>query len=214
MSTEVIRYEDAAELVTVKGWQCKRCQRFWGVDEHMAKWCCATELPCDECGGRNPDKHYTCCGECRSKRVAKKWEELYAKAVEWDGKTYPIFSDSHDRYFFDEDELSDFLYDNSLPPDIDERLVPLLKKSAIEIAAECRFRLCTPNNGRSFDMNEFLCDDLAEDHEVDAREVEQVVNDWIKENAPFSWNGNGKAIKYECIAKFYEEDLNENKAVD
>ena len=44
-------YEESAEVVTVTGWSCKTCKRWWADDEHMARWCCASDMACD-CGKR------------------------------------------------------------------------------------------------------------------------------------------------------------------
>lgn len=97
MSATSIRYEDAAERMTVTGFACKTCRRWWGEDEHMARWCCATDLPC-ECGGRKR-KSYTVCEACREKAAA---ERFAAKPrQQWDGKT-PLYSETLQRYFFDD----------------------------------------------------------------------------------------------------------------
>ena len=64
------RYEDQAEEITTTGFQCKTCKRFWGIDKHMASWCCSTSQPC-ECGGRK-EKHWIKCQSCRTKDEQEK----------------------------------------------------------------------------------------------------------------------------------------------
>lgn len=206
MPTEHLKYEDAAEMETVTGWSCKVCKRFYGAQEHLARRCCATELPCD-CGGRNTDKCYTKCGACRTRNEATKWEALYAKAVKWDGSEWPIYSESQDRYFWNAEELHDWFEEQCATPDVDPRLIDLIMKPKDLLIAEAQFRLCSPNMGHPFEMNEFLCDVLAEDQEVDSHEIDKVVNDWIVANAPYSWTGDGKAIRIESIQAFLEGEV-------
>ena len=67
-----LRYEDAAHKVIRVGWACKRCDRFHGDNEHLARWCCASDLPCRECGGRNTNKAYTCCQACKRAKDARR----------------------------------------------------------------------------------------------------------------------------------------------
>lgn len=75
----VIRYEDAAEQRTVTGWACKQCGRFWNQDEHMARYCCCTEGPCEECGARR-DRHNRLCEDCRKKKDAEVLRQRIADA--------------------------------------------------------------------------------------------------------------------------------------
>lgn len=204
MGTEQVKYEEAAEIIQCEGWQCKRCKRFWGVDEHHARWCCATDLPC-ECGGRILEKHYTHCGECRTKKDSAKWFELYAKAESWDGETWPLYSDTMDRMYWDYELIDEIEAQISEVSDEVRDILDLPAVSAETIIPQLRLRFCTPNEGRHFEMNEFLCDDLAEDETLEADDIDKIVNDWITARAPLSWSGNGVPVRIESVIEFYQK---------
>lgn len=202
---EELKFEDAAELVKVEGWACKKCGQFFGVREDIARNHCSTDAPCSSCGGRKREKYYTSCGECRTKQEAERWKERYSKAIEWTGVDYPIYSESDERYFWDEDELFEWIDDQVVTmaglAELTEVIEPL---TALDVVSAGRFVSCSPNNGRSFEMNEFLCDDLAEDDEVDADDIDRIVNDWIAEHAPYSWAADGPPLQIESIVRIYE----------
>lgn len=177
-----IRYEDSAEVVIVPGWACKICHRHWGKDEHMARYCCSTSQPC-ECGKRK-EKAWTHCKDCRDKKDRERWEAK--PVIDWDG-AFPIGEWDSDKYFFNEDDLRDYLDDCSC--DI----------------ADLRFVTCEPNSGREFVMSEFLQDELCEDQELDEDEINKVVNDWIEKNAPFSWSmTTGQRLCNESVLRLLE----------
>ncbi|HRH31971.1 MAG TPA: hypothetical protein PLK06_01470 [bacterium] len=107
-------YEESAAEVTVKGWACRQCHRWFGKDEHMARWCCAKTIPC-ECGGRIVGS-WASCKDCRDRKEAAKKHELFANAVkltEWEG---PIYVDgvTHNEGFFENvEEYLDLLVWNA-----------------------------------------------------------------------------------------------------
>jgi hypothetical protein len=172
-----LRSEDAAKRATAKGWACVKCGRFfWGNDiaaERSARYCCATSFPC-ECGGRH-EKGWTCCPECRRKMTAERWRKL--ERVEWDGKTPLARFTGHDKFFWTPDELAEYLYDEELA------------------LGDVMLVICTPDSGGIFEMIEYLCDSLPEDGggDLDTREIDEIVNKWLKEHGPFSWWG-GKTV--------------------
>lgn len=103
-------YEESATQVTVTGWSCKECQRFWGKDEHMARWCCASTQPC-ECGGRI-ESGWSVCKACRNKAEAERELARFQKATKVTDFDGPILTDftSHNEGFFENlDELIDWL---------------------------------------------------------------------------------------------------------
>ena len=178
-------YEESAETVTVTGWSCKTCKRWWADNEHMARWCCASDLPCD-CGGRR-EKHYTCCVVCRAKRDFERYEKM--ERVEWDGKT-PLVDWGGDRYCWCVDDVQDLIDEDPL--------VWLV--------------LCRPVGYPLFDMGEFLQDYLPDPAEYDipdASAAEKAVNNWIAEHSPFSWAGTDKVPSRDSLARFV--DLREGK---
>lgn len=176
-----VRYEDAAELRTgISGWCCKACGRFWGADEHMARYCCATNMPC-ECGARIEPRHWTHCEACREKRRDEVWAGL--SRVEWDGEM-PLCVFDDDKFFFSLDDLESYI------DDLDDGTA----------ASDLRLVLCEPENGRYFEMSEFLSDDLPDgDDGPDTKEIDATVNAWIKAHAPFSWRATNKAISAESL---------------
>jgi hypothetical protein len=182
----VIRYEDAAELrAGLSGWCCKRCGRYWGADEHMARWCCATELPCKECGGRNPNKGYTCCGACRRRRDDERWAKL--ERVDWDGES-PLCEYDGDRCYFDADAVLEMIEDR------------IAEGGTLE---DIRLVVCEPSTPRHFEMADFLGDDLPEDFDAgkDFAEIDEVVNDWIRARTPFSWHPGKKAVSVDSLPR-------------
>lgn len=192
---KVVRYEDSAEIRNdLSGWCCTECWRYWGVDdgaEHMARWCCATSIPCDTegCEGR-ARRHYTKCDPC----IARGHRERYLakEEAEWDGDT-PIVIDG-DRYFFDagslEDELRDRCYENGGP----------IRLEDIE------FELCRPMQMRWFSMADFLCDDLPDNWDEDCSEIDGIVNDWIKKNMGGIWETNGQRPTIESVRRHLSDD--------
>ena len=73
--TVKIRYDspDAAQQVTVTGWQ-SRDGRFYGNDEHLARWAGCTHLIC-ACGAEM-EKGYNICKTCRRKADAEQYEAM------------------------------------------------------------------------------------------------------------------------------------------
>ena len=79
MTTQAVPYEQAAEKVTdIEGWVCKKCRQFWAKDEHMARYCCAGDLPCETNGcDRRVKKHdFAYCKPCLTKRDLERYLKL------------------------------------------------------------------------------------------------------------------------------------------
>lgn len=171
MPEKEIRYEDAASRVTATGWACNTCHRWYGDAEgaeHLARWCCATDLPC-ECGGRLR-KPWSACESCREQRSAERWAKLPRE--EWDGTT-PLYSEELQRFLWDEDEVWE----------------------AIEEAGgdteALRLCLCRPQPPRELDLD-YWEDDLPEDGDYldlpdELREAVDVLNEVIKRQSVLSW---------------------------
>lgn len=185
---ESIRYEDAAEIrENIKGWVCKKCSRYWGNDEHMARWCCSDDHPC-KCGNRK-SKRYTVCDSCRSKKTHDEWFAL--PEHEWDGE-FPVgVWDTGDEYFFDECSLIEYLCERYEVSDPKE-----LTDEQIESVWFCA---CWQHKPRCFELGDYLSDDLPEDDETDFDDIDKIVNDWIAENAPKTWEHAKKRIGLKWI---------------
>lgn len=194
MTPESLRYEDAAIPVTMHGptgeqiatgWLSARTKHFY-QNEHAARYHDATEFPC-ACGGRNTERGYVCCKSCREKSDADKWDEAYAKAIDWDGKT-PLATWDDDQFFWDSDGVACYL---------DSFIAGGGKFEDVRLV------LCTPDNGREFEMTEFLSDCLPDDDhgggDLDTDEIDKTVNDWIASHSPFSWWPSKKPVKIESL---------------
>ena len=186
--TPKIPYGEMAAQVTVtlpdgsshQQWFCTKCRRIWGTnDQHMASWCCCTHRVCD-CG-KEYEKHWTMCDDCRAKKSRDRWYAM--PEVPWDG-AWPLYDDSSDKYFWDESDLLDF---------IDEREHDDL---SIEYLVESlRLSSCHQNKPRTFDINEWCCDDLPDDGEIsDADSIDERVNAIISEAGVLSFGTNADRL--------------------
>jgi hypothetical protein len=162
----------------ISGW-VDRDGKFWGKDERMARWCGCTHVHCKDCGAVI-SKGYTICDPCVIKRDIDKYKSL--EKIDWDGET-PLYSHEADVYFFDAQELHDYLAE-------EEDRTP-----------EClRLVLCTPNRLRKID-EDYFSDDLPEDGELPAEIAGalEVLNKAIREHEPVSWSPSDKAIRTESL---------------
>lgn len=172
-------YEDAAEQRTITGWVCKTCRRYWGDDEHMARYCCAKDLPC-KCGKRIVGS-YIVCEDCRNQRKEDKWANT--KKTEWDG-AFPVCEWDNDTFFWSEDSIRECCIERGIHP------------------RELRLVKAEPCGLPTFEINEFLCDCLGEDQVVDgADDIDKTVNDFIESLNPLSYLPNGKAIDATTLAE-------------
>ena len=101
-SEETVKY-----VTNIKGW-VDRHGRFWGKDEHMARWSGCTHIICPSCGSPTL-KNYTICFDCRNKKAIERYNKK--DRIEWDGKI-PLYSEVADEYFFDSDELDYYREEN------------------------------------------------------------------------------------------------------
>lgn len=185
---------DKTKRVAMEGYACTLCNRFWGDHQNGAANCCATSSACEDCG-KPGFLYHRFCRACSDAKKAEKFRKFYEEsAVDWDGVT-PLYSDAYDQYIFG--DVADWA--ESIVADWEDE-IPLTR----ELIESWQLRLCTPNNGRHFDLNEFLCDDLADGETLDSEEVEKVVNDFIKSCAPISWSGDGKPVTLESVCKALE----------
>ena len=99
--------DKAASLQTVTGWVSSD-GRFYGNDEHLARWAGCTHITC-ACG-KITDKHWTICSACREEKRARKYSEM----PEGNPGGDMVYSDSHQRYFNDVDDAVDFAAEEGL----------------------------------------------------------------------------------------------------
>lgn len=108
-----VNYNDeksAIYLTNIKGWVDIN-NRYYGDNkdsEHLARYSSCTHLTCG-CGKTYP-KGYNNCDDCLAIKELEKYNKL--KFKEYDGSV--VYSTSHDTYFYDSDELEDYIYDNDI----------------------------------------------------------------------------------------------------
>jgi hypothetical protein len=167
---------EAAQLKTVTGW-VSRTGFFFGQDERTARWAGCTHEICEGCG-QVIERGW--CRGCREKRDLENW--LAAERQLWDGAT-PLYSETHDKYFFDGD-VEEFSEDEGVSLD------------------DLRLYICAPQYGRSID-DDYFSDELAEDGEVPdvIREAMDKLNEAIKAAGPLSWFPGKYVPTFEGIDK-------------
>lgn len=166
----IIMYDapEAASLQTVTGWMTAD-GRFFGQDEHLARFCGATHRRCEN----NPDHQVHeirgYCAQCYSEKRAKVFAAMPTK--DWAGE--PLVNFDGARYFFDADSLRDYLIDNALD------------------LADLRLCICEPNMAQELDPNDIFCDDLSEDGEIHDDQLLaafDLLNEVIRKAEPLSWS--------------------------
>ena len=103
--------EEAAQQVTVTGWQ-SRNGRFYGSDEHLARWDGCTHLTC-ECSNE-VEKSWTKCGDCRDKAGLERY--LALPFQEWDELT-PLTLYDNDTYFWSKEEVLSYCEGENIKPE-------------------------------------------------------------------------------------------------
>jgi hypothetical protein len=172
MATELRMYDapDLVERKTVTGW-VDSTGRFWGEDEHMARFCSATHKRC-ACGGI-AKVSYTKCDDCRHRDDVARYHAM--TKAEWDGVAM-IYSEARDRFFSSPEDAEDWLDDG-------------------ETMESLRLVLCEPQNLQEVD-EDYWHDELPEDGELpDAIAVAlEALNAAIRANTQFTWYPVKKAL--------------------
>jgi len=145
MSKEIILITDdraATYMTNIKGWVDSNGM-FYGHKEDVARYSGCTHRLCEGCN-QPVEKHYLRCRDCRLKKSVSDYYDM--PKLKWDGKI-PLYSETHQEYFFDESDLYDYLHD-----------------SGCIIESLCLI-ICRPQYFSQIDTDYFY-DDLPEDHEV------------------------------------------------
>lgn len=96
--------EEAATKQTITGWVSAN-GRFWGTDEHMARWDGCTHIKCTQCGEPH-SKNYTICDVCLTKKRIDSYHQLPYR--DWDRKSC-VYDGFTDKFFFGgEDEIREY----------------------------------------------------------------------------------------------------------
>lgn len=167
---KIVPYDsaEAASIQTVTGW-VSRSGRFWGNDEHMARYDGCTHRKCDACETMIPVRGYTICDQCRETKEIEKWQAMPRQ--EWDGKSL-LYSQAADVFFQDSDDLSCHCEENECTPQ------------------SLRLVICDPQYARQIDAEDHYSDELPEDGDLppELEEAFERLNEAIKAcRTPLSW---------------------------
>src|ERR1044071_1988940 len=173
---KIIMYDspEAAEIKTVTGW-VSSTGRWWAKDEHMARWEGCTHKKC-ECG-TVVEKSRSKCEECHHKYLLDLYNSYPLK--EWDGKT-PVTTFFNDKFFFDSDEIEEYLDENEMNPE------------------DLYLQLCEPKYMQEIDAG-LWNDVLPEDQDDLPKEIQSALDDLnakLKKQGPVSWSGCKVRINY------------------
>lgn len=172
----IVMYEsdEAASIQTLTGW-VDRHGRYWGDNEHQARWCGATHRKCAE----NPEHPIhsvnSWCDVCHAEKRENTFNNMPRKP--W--KDEPLVIHDDDRYFFDIDDLRDYCMDNNILPE------------------ELRVVICEPNYASEIDGADIFCDDLPPDGDLpsELQEAFDALNAVIKKTGPLSWSAGKYAAE-------------------
>lgn len=128
--------DEAASVQTVTGW-VSRLGHYYGKDEGLARYDGSTHRECKKCGKLIRRSGY--CVDCYIQSEIEKYEKMERR--EWNG-TDPLYSHSVDKYFWDENELEEYLV--SVGGD----------------AKSLRLIICVPVYATEIDPADFYGDDL------------------------------------------------------
>lgn len=203
-------WSDAAKWVEIKGWACKKCSRLSGVGDHaerIARWCCAEEAPCSDCG-KMTSKSYSLCHGCsetaavkrHAKREKKPWNDLM------------LWSDAGDRWFDDLDAAIDhaaselygesedqvFYEGSTNDKGIDDRHKPT-DAEILEKLEDMRLLLAEPITARPFELIDHVRDDLPSEDDGDpdlsgCDAAVDALNKALEELGPLSYNHTNIAL--------------------
>lgn len=169
-----LRWEDAAKAVTVSGFACAMCGRFYGDNERAARYCCHTDAPCPTCGGRK-SRHHVKCENCYHKDKVKRYADMkQSEDRSAPSSLCPLSILDGDEYFFDEESLYDYCDRHNLKP------------------SDLFLVYCLPSDPPVFAVEDYVADFLCEDGEApgdpaEIAAVNKAVNDYLDRHRPFSW---------------------------
>lgn len=99
--------DSATYRSNIEGW-VSRNGRFYGSNEHSARYDGCTHTKCTDCGAV-VTKGRTRCESCFTKKSIERYRAL--ERTEWDGIT-PVYSEAIDEFFFDGDSLAEYIEEN------------------------------------------------------------------------------------------------------
>lgn len=157
---------EACKAITLDGFSS--AGGFFFRKEEDARMSGCTHRLCD-CG-QIMEKFRTMCENCSVKKKRDKYATLPFK--EWDGVT-PLTLYMDDKYFFSEDDITEYLYENEIKPE------------------DLQLMYCQPNHYPEIDYYEMISDILPEDSDGNFPKILEdklkEVNAIIKTMPPCSW---------------------------
>ena len=151
----------------MNGWIGKN-GRFYGNNKDQAIYDNSTHKKCEE--GHTYKRMYINCPECTRLSIPEQYKKLEHKA--WDGKT-PLALYNDDVYFFDEDAIIDYMYDNDLTKD--EIMLVYCKPCHLDPVDESYWEEAFPEDWGLEDVSKEVSDKLKE------------LNEAISKSRPASW---------------------------
>lgn len=166
---EIVMYDspEAASIQTLTGW-VDRHGRFWGDDEHMARWSGSTHQKCE----RNPEhpirENRGYCEACHDELQQALYMAMERQP--WDGETI-LHLHNTDVYFQDLKSIRDHCLERHVLPE------------------ELQLVVCNPVYPEEIDGCDHFCDDLPEDGELpsELQEAFDRLNEVIRKSPPLSW---------------------------
>ena len=167
----MVLYDSAAAAVhetrELTGWW-SRDGRFWGPDEHMARYMGCTHQKCEICGAPvDTRRGRTVCQSCLAGQLRVRYQMLRRGA--WDGG--PLCEFGGDRFWFDWNDLVHDVANGDVTPDV--MLV-----------------IATPDSPPVFDAYELLVDHLPDETTNVPLPIERAMtalNEAIAAEAPLCW---------------------------
>lgn len=181
---KVIMYDsdEAAQFKTVQGWVSSN-GRFYGDDEHTARYAGSTHKLCEGCGSVMRVR-YIKCHSCQEKASTERYNQMPFK--EWDGKQM-VYSQYFDKYYYDIDYFTDDCWEEQIQP------------------SEAMLILCEPNYWKGIDYDHWA-DDMPEDGDDSLpKELEaalKVVNEIAAKLPPISYSPGRYRTTCEEVIEF------------
>lgn len=141
MSKQIITYDspEAASIQTVTGW-VSRSGRFFGNDEHTARYDGCTHRPCGKCGVLIPVNSY--CRDCYDKESIEQYTAM--PRADWNGSDM-LYSEACDEWFQDSNQLAEYCDEHEYTP------------------KELRLIIAVPVYATEIDAIDYYSDELPED---------------------------------------------------
>ena len=167
---EIVMYDspEAASIQTLTGW-VDRHGRFWGKDEHMARFAGSTHQLCDKNPEHGIRANNSYCEACHDEREQERFQSMARQL--WDWKTM-LHLHGTDTYLSDVDDIRDHCIENGIYPE------------------ELQLVVCTPNYPSEIDGCDHYCDDLPDGGDLPQalQEAFDRLNEVIRASEPLSWS--------------------------